>query len=48
MTNKHYRLFYAGTTLLLLFSGMPIAFAMGLSALGFMAAFMCTDDPYHG
>lgn len=33
-------LLYAGVTLLLLFSGMPIAFALGLSALGFMAAFM--------
>jgi tripartite ATP-independent transporter DctM subunit len=33
-------LLYAGITLLLLFSGMPIAFALGLSALGFMAAFM--------
>jgi len=33
-------LLYAGVTLLLLFSGMPIAFALGLSALGFMAGFM--------
>lgn len=33
-------LLYAGVTLLLLFSGMPIAFALGLSALGFMWAFM--------
>lgn len=33
-------LLYAGITLLLLFSGMPIAFALGLSALGFMAVFM--------
>jgi tripartite ATP-independent transporter DctM subunit len=33
-------LLYGGVTLLLLFSGMPIAFALGLSALGFMAAFM--------
>ncbi|HEY1091705.1 MAG TPA: TRAP transporter large permease subunit [Rhodocyclaceae bacterium] len=33
-------LLYAGVTLLLLFSGMPIAFALGLSALGFMALFM--------
>jgi C4-dicarboxylate transporter DctM subunit len=31
---------YGGITLLLLFSGMPIAFALGLSALGFMAVFM--------
>jgi len=33
-------LLYAGVTLILLFSGMPIAFALGLSALGFMAGFM--------
>lgn len=33
-------LLYGGVTLLLLFSGMPIAFALGLSALGFMALFM--------
>ncbi|MEO8331815.1 MAG: TRAP transporter large permease subunit, partial [Gallionella sp.] len=33
-------LLYAGVTLLLLFSGMPIAFALGLSALVFMAVFM--------
>lgn len=33
-------LLYAGITLLLLFSGMPIAFALGLSSLGFMAVFM--------
>lgn len=33
-------LLYAGVTLLLLFSGMPIAFALGLSALVFMAGFM--------
>ncbi|MCB1889353.1 MAG: TRAP transporter large permease [Rhodocyclaceae bacterium] len=33
-------LLYSGVTLILLFSGMPIAFALGLSALGFMAAFM--------
>jgi C4-dicarboxylate transporter DctM subunit len=33
-------LLYAGVTTLLLFSGMPIAFALGLSALGFMAGFM--------
>ena len=31
---------YAGVTLILMFSGMPIAFALGLSALGFMAGFM--------
>ena len=28
---------YGVVTLVLLFSGMPIAFALGLSALGFMA-----------
>ncbi len=33
-------LLYAGITLLLLFSGMPIAFALGLSALGFIMVFM--------
>jgi C4-dicarboxylate transporter, DctM subunit len=33
-------LLYAGITLLLLFSGMPIAFALGLSALGFITMFM--------
>ena len=33
-------LLYAGITLLMLFSGMPIAFALGLSSLGFMAVFM--------
>ncbi len=33
-------LLYAGITLLLLFSGMPIAFALGLSALGFIVTFM--------
>lgn len=33
-------LLYTAVTLVLLFSGMPIAFALGLSALGFMAAFM--------
>lgn len=33
-------LLYSGVTLVLLFSGMPIAFALGLSALGFMAVFM--------
>jgi hypothetical protein len=31
-------------TLFLLFSGMPIAFALGLSALGFMAVFMPTAN----
>ena len=31
-------------TLVLLFSGMPIAFALGLSALGFMAIFMPTAN----
>lgn len=33
-------LLYGGITLLLLFSGMPIAFALGLSALGFITVFM--------
>jgi C4-dicarboxylate transporter, DctM subunit len=33
-------LLYAGITLLMLFSGMPISFALGLSSLGFMAVFM--------
>jgi C4-dicarboxylate transporter DctM subunit len=33
-------LLYMGVTLILLFSGMPIAFALGASALGFMYFFM--------
>lgn len=33
-------LLYLGVTLVLLFSGMPIAFALGASALGFMYFFM--------
>ncbi|MGC2165181.1 MAG: TRAP transporter large permease subunit [Gallionella sp.] len=33
-------LLYAGITLMLLFSGMPIAFALGLSALGFIVVLM--------
>jgi tripartite ATP-independent transporter DctM subunit len=33
-------LLYMAVTLLLLFSGMPIAFALGASALGFMCIFM--------
>ena len=37
-------LLYGGVTLALLFSGMPIAFALGLSALGFMAVFMPTAN----
>jgi len=37
-------LLYGGVTLVLLFSGMPIAFALGLSALGFMAVFMPTAN----
>jgi len=41
MMDTHFiGLLYGGVTLLLLFSGMPIAFALGLSALGFMAVFM--------
>ena len=35
-------LLYCGITLLLLFSGMPIAFALGLSAFGFIVVFMPT------
>jgi C4-dicarboxylate transporter DctM subunit len=35
---------YGAVTLVLLFSGMPIAFALGLSALGFMAVFMPTAN----
>jgi tripartite ATP-independent transporter DctM subunit len=37
-------LLYGGITFALLFSGMPIAFALGLSALGFMAVFMPTAN----
>ncbi len=33
-------LLYAGATLIMLFSGMPIAFALGATALGFMYMFM--------
>lgn len=40
MATAHIGLLYAAITLILLFSGMPIAFALGLSAVGFMAAFM--------
>jgi len=35
---------YGAVTFALLFSGMPIAFALGLSALGFMAIFMPTAN----
>ena len=35
---------YGVVTLVLLFSGMPIAFALGLSALAFMAVFMPTAN----
>ncbi|MFO1322541.1 MAG: TRAP transporter large permease [Burkholderiales bacterium] len=35
---------YGAVTLVLLFSGMPIAFALGLSALTFMAIFMPTAN----
>lgn len=35
---------YGVVTLVLLFSGMPIAFALGLSALGFMVVFMPTAN----
>jgi C4-dicarboxylate transporter, DctM subunit len=37
-------LLYGGVTIVLLFSGMPIAFALGLSALVFMAIFMPTAN----
>jgi tripartite ATP-independent transporter DctM subunit len=37
-------LLYGAVTFALLFSGMPIAFALGLSALGFMAVFMPTAN----
>ena len=37
-------LLYGGVTFVLLFSGMPIAFALGLSALAFMAIFMPTAN----
>lgn len=40
MTAGTIGLLYGAITLLLLFSGMPIAFALGLSSLGFMAVFM--------
>lgn len=40
MATAHIGLLYGAVTLVLLFSGMPIAFALGLSALGFMAVFM--------
>ena len=44
MTTGQIGLLYGGITLVLLFSGMPIAFALGLSALGFMAVFMPTAN----
>jgi len=37
-------LLYGAVTFVLLFSGMPIAFALGLSALAFMAVFMPTAN----
>ena len=40
MTTLQVGLLYGGTTFLLLFSGMPIAFAVGAVALAFMFAFM--------
>lgn len=40
MATAQIGLLYGAVTLVLLFSGMPIAFALGLSALGFMAVFM--------
>ena len=44
MTTGQIGLLYGGITFVLLFSGMPIAFALGLSALGFMAVFMPTGN----
>jgi C4-dicarboxylate transporter DctM subunit len=44
MTTGQIGLLYGAITLFLLFSGMPIAFALGLSALGFMAVFMPTAN----
>ena len=44
MTTGQIGLLYGAVTLFLLFSGMPIAFALGLSALGFMAVFMPTAN----
>jgi len=44
MTTGQIGLLYGGITFVLLFSGMPIAFALGLSALGFMAVFMPTAN----
>ncbi len=44
MTTANIGLLYGLVTLVLLFSGMPIAFALGLSALGFMAVFMPTAN----
>jgi tripartite ATP-independent transporter DctM subunit len=44
MTTAQIGLLYGGITFILLFSGMPIAFALGLSALGFMAVFMPTAN----
>jgi C4-dicarboxylate transporter DctM subunit len=44
MTTGQIGLLYGGITFILLFSGMPIAFALGLSALGFMAVFMPTAN----
>jgi C4-dicarboxylate transporter DctM subunit len=40
MSTLELGLLYLGVTLILLFSGMPIAFALGASALGFMYFFM--------
>jgi C4-dicarboxylate transporter, DctM subunit len=44
MSTANIGLLYGAVTLVLLFSGMPIAFALGLSALGFMAVFMPTAN----
>ena len=44
MSTANIGILYGLVTLVLLFSGMPIAFALGLSALGFMAVFMPTAN----
>ncbi|HEY1544102.1 MAG TPA: TRAP transporter large permease, partial [Xanthobacteraceae bacterium] len=40
MTTLTIGLLYGGATLLVMFAGMPIAFALGLVATGFMIVFM--------
>ncbi|GAB4165275.1 MAG: TRAP transporter large permease [Rhodocyclaceae bacterium] len=44
MSNLQIGLLYGGATLVVLFSGMPIAFAVGGVALAFMLAFMPADN----